>query len=96
MIVQLENSQKRDTFRAFDGKMKAYCIFFIFPGLDREEKLMKLGSRNFFLCPKTSNSDGAGASSSPSPSSSSCAKEADKANATKISLPWLKFMDFML
>ncbi|KAF3657060.1 putative histone deacetylase HDT1-like [Capsicum annuum] len=67
---------------------------FSLESLDREEKLMKLGSRNFFLCPKTSNSDGAGASSSPS--SSSCAKEADKANATKISLPWLKFMDFML
>lgn len=68
---------------------------FSLESLDREEKLMGLGSRNFFLCPKTSNSVGATTSSSSS-SSSSCAKEADKVTAIKISLPWLKFMDFML
>ncbi|TMW80709.1 hypothetical protein EJD97_016310 [Solanum chilense] len=68
---------------------------FSLESLDREEKLIGLGSRNFFLCPKTSNSAGAGAGTSSSPSSS-CAKQADKATATKISLPWLKFMDFML
>lgn len=67
---------------------------FSLESLDREEKLIGLGSRNFFLCPKTSNSAGAGAGTSSS--SSSCAKQADKATATKISLPWLKFMDFML
>ncbi|KAL3324823.1 hypothetical protein AABB24_038764 [Solanum stoloniferum] len=67
---------------------------FSLESLDREEKLIGLGSRNFFLCPKTSNSNGAGAGTSSS-SSSSCAKQADKATATKISLPWLKFMDFM-
>ncbi|KAK6776472.1 hypothetical protein RDI58_027473 [Solanum bulbocastanum] len=67
---------------------------FSLESLDREEKLIGLGSRNFFLCPKTSNSDGAGAGTSSS-SSSSCAKQADKATATKNSLPWLKFMDFM-
>ncbi|KAK4709122.1 hypothetical protein R3W88_030047 [Solanum pinnatisectum] len=67
---------------------------FSLESLDREEKLIGLGSRNFFLCPKTSNSDGAGAGTSSS-SSSNCAKQADKATATKISLPWLKFMDFM-
>ncbi|MCD7470316.1 hypothetical protein HAX54_010050 [Datura stramonium] len=67
---------------------------FSLESLDREEKLMGLGSRNFFLCPKTSNADGAATTSS---SSSSCAKQADKAaTATKFSLPWLKFMDFML
>ncbi|KAH0715431.1 hypothetical protein KY284_008336 [Solanum tuberosum] len=68
---------------------------FSLESLDREEKLIGLGSRNFFLCPKTSNSDGAGAGTSSSSSSSSCAKQADKATATKISFPWLKFMDFM-
>lgn len=69
---------------------------FSLESLNREEKLMGLGSRNFFLCPKTSNADGAIPTSS---SPSSCAKQADKAataTATKISLPWLKFMDFML
>ncbi|CAN4119460.1 unnamed protein product [Withania somnifera] len=65
---------------------------FSLESLDREEKLMGLGSRNFFLCPKTSNADGAVTMSS----SSSCAKEADKVTGTKISLPWLKFMDFKL
>ncbi|XP_059314808.1 uncharacterized protein At4g22758-like [Lycium ferocissimum] len=64
---------------------------FSLESLDREEKLMGLGSRNFFLCPKTSKANGAVTASS-----SSCAKQADKVTATKISLPWLKFMDFML
>lgn len=73
---------------------------FSLESLDREEKLIGLGSRNFFLCPKKSNSDGTstsgGAVMTSPPSSSSCAKQADKGTATKISLPWLKFMDFML
>lgn len=70
---------------------------FSLESLNREEKLMGLGSRNFFLCPKTSNADSALTTSSSSSSSSSCAKQADKAaTAPKISLPWLKFMDFML
>lgn len=58
---------------------------------------MGLGSRNFFLCPKKSNAESAGAVTTSS-SSSSCAKQADTAtaSATKISLPWLKFMDFLL
>ncbi|XP_009616748.1 uncharacterized protein LOC107789908 [Nicotiana tabacum] len=69
---------------------------FSLESLNREEKLMGLGSRNFFLCPKKSNAESAGAVTTSS-SSSSCAKQADTAtaSATKIALPWLKFMDFL-
>ncbi|XP_009803629.1 uncharacterized protein LOC107823730 [Nicotiana tabacum] len=72
---------------------------FSLESLNREEKLMGLGSRNFFLCPKKSNAESAVEGTvTTSSSSSSCAKQADTAtaSATKISLPWLKFMDFLL
>lgn len=55
-------------------------------GLDRAEKLMALGTRNFFLCPKK-----LGAETS---SSSRCKKEAQ--TEISVDLPWPKFMDFML
>lgn len=69
---------------------------FSLESLHREEKLMALGSRNFFLCPKKmcgaeSKED---TSSSSSSSTSSCSKEAGK--AVKIGIPWLKFMEFLL
>ncbi|CAK9150516.1 unnamed protein product, partial [Ilex paraguariensis] len=60
--------------------------------LDREEKLMALGSRNFFLCPKKSATETGGGGDAAMPSTS-CSKQAEK--ATKIGLPWLKFMDFL-
>ncbi|KAG8387548.1 hypothetical protein BUALT_Bualt02G0032700 [Buddleja alternifolia] len=68
---------------------------FSLESLDREEKLMSLGSRNFFLCPKavavvTAESSGGATTAS----ASTCSKEADK--GTKKGLPWLKFMDFLL
>ncbi|KAI3461329.1 hypothetical protein Pfo_017992 [Paulownia fortunei] len=69
---------------------------FSLESLDREEKLMELGSRNFFLCPKkvaaeaSAESGGAAVATS----TSNCSKEADK--ATEKGLPWLKFMDFLL
>ncbi|CAL5352661.1 unnamed protein product [Camellia sinensis] len=68
---------------------------FSLESLDRDERLMELGSRNFFLCP---TSGGGGSSRSGSSgsvecgvatSSTSCSKQAEK--ATKIGLPWLKF-----
>lgn len=74
-----------------------YSQFSLEP-LDLKEKLIGLGSRNFFLCskPAPAASDPATASSSSavSSSSSSCAKEAQK--ACKISITWLRFMDFLL
>ncbi|GKV34857.1 hypothetical protein SLEP1_g43198 [Rubroshorea leprosula] len=62
---------------------------FSLESLDREEKLISLGSRNFFLCPKRTGTatDGGG-------SSTSCSKEAEK--VSKSGIPWLKFIDFML
>ncbi|XP_060197049.1 uncharacterized protein At4g22758-like [Lycium barbarum] len=58
---------------------------FSLESLKREEKLNALGSRNFFMCPRNGG---------PTTSSSSCGKQAD--TSTKIPLPWLKFMDFLL
>lgn len=61
---------------------------FSLESLDHEEKLMALGSRNFFLCPKRSDvDDGIPAAAA------TCSKQAEK--ASKISVPWLKFMDFL-
>lgn len=68
---------------------------FSLESLNKEEKLMALGSRNFFLCPKKAveaSSDGGHVTTAPT---SSCSKEAAK--PTKINgLPWLKFMEFLL
>ncbi|KAG2681393.1 hypothetical protein I3760_11G142500 [Carya illinoinensis] len=56
---------------------------FSLESLRPEEKLMNLGSRNFFLCSKPSASAG-----------SSCSEEAKK--ATDIAFPLTKLMDFLL
>lgn len=55
--------------------------------LDPKDKLIGLGSRNFFLCPNYQYD-------SSSSSSSSCSTQANKL-ASKISIPWLRFMDFL-
>lgn len=76
-------------------------LLIFWSGLNREEKLMALGSRNFFLCSEKAEMDGASCSSSSggvgiktSPSAS-CSKEVEKEVATS-GFPWLKFMGFML
>nr|KJB35332.1 hypothetical protein B456_006G109400 [Gossypium raimondii] len=56
-------------------------------GLGREEKLIALGSRNFFLCTKTA------ASKDGQNKTASCSNEAE--SVTKSSKPWFKFMDFL-
>lgn len=68
---------------------------FSLESLDRNEKLMTLGSRNFFLCCKKSEPDvgESAAEASETTSSSTCSTEADK--VSKISVPWLKFIDFL-
>lgn len=69
---------------------------FSLESLDREEKLMALGSRNFFLCAKRPPRDGvaaAAAGGGAGASPASCGKEAEK--ASKNGFNWLKFMDFM-
>ncbi|CAB4282924.1 unnamed protein product [Prunus armeniaca] len=65
---------------------------FSLESLDREEKLMALGSRNFFLCRSANSMDAAGGSGTTS--SASCSKQAEKVSRTGFS--WLKFMDFLL
>lgn len=59
---------------------------FTLESLDRKEKLIDLGSRNFFLSPRKAS---AGAGAPPS-----CSKEVDA--VVKNDLPLLKFMNFML
>ncbi|KAL2511139.1 hypothetical protein Adt_16739 [Abeliophyllum distichum] len=67
---------------------------FSLESLDRKEKLMELGSRNFFLCPKRAEAAPESGSAAVSmAASTSCSKEADD-KAIKKWLPWLKFMDF--
>ncbi|XP_073148449.1 uncharacterized protein [Henckelia pumila] len=59
---------------------------FSLESLKVEEKLMALGSRNFFLCRTTAV---AAIGSGGAPPTSSCSRAAKKQG-----LPWLKFMDF--
>ena len=57
-------------------------------GLEREEKLIALGSRNFFLCTKKAAlKDGEN-------NTTSCSKQAEKV-PKGVMIPWLKFMDFL-
>ncbi|XVF19786.1 hypothetical protein REPUB_Repub11eG0140900 [Reevesia pubescens] len=60
---------------------------FSLESLEREEKLIALGSRNFFLCTKKA------ASRDGESKTTLCSKEAE--TVTKSAIPWLKFMDFM-
>ncbi|CAN6695517.1 unnamed protein product [Malus baccata var. baccata] len=66
---------------------------FSLESLDREKKLMELGSRNFFLCPNAIAVGGGGCGGATA-SSASCSKEAEKVSRTGFA--WLKFMDFLL
>ncbi|KAL0417633.1 UNVERIFIED_CONTAM: hypothetical protein Sradi_1176800 [Sesamum radiatum] len=66
---------------------------FSLESLDREAKLMALGSRNFFLCPKRAAEVVAESGGAAITSTSRCSREAD--NGSKKSLPWLKFMDLL-
>ncbi|XP_010473181.1 PREDICTED: uncharacterized protein At4g22758 [Camelina sativa] len=60
---------------------------FSLESIGRDEKLISLGSRNFFLCGRINNAGGGGSSSS-----ESCSKEAEK--VAKTSFHWLKFIGF--
>lgn len=66
---------------------------FSLDSLDRAEKLMALGTRNFFLCPKKLDAE-TSMCSDLTASSSRCKKQAD--TDISIDLPWPKFTDFML
>ncbi|KAL9675494.1 hypothetical protein QQ045_003696 [Rhodiola kirilowii] len=62
---------------------------FSLDSLDRAEKLINLGSRNFFLCRKMVEDE------ITSSASAACSEQAEKAAKTS-SLPLLKFIDFLL
>jgi len=78
-------------------------------GLNREEKLGKLGSRNFFLCPKNTAHAGEGISGNRNDggatttfAAASCANEVDKAReyvgcggGGGGGFGWFKLMHFM-
>ncbi|CAF2164684.1 uncharacterized protein At4g22758 [Brassica rapa] len=61
---------------------------FSLESIGREQKLISLGSRNFFLCGRKENGGLVG-----SGTSESCSKEAEKV-AAKTGFHWLKFMGF--
>ncbi|KAH6773062.1 hypothetical protein C2S52_004084 [Perilla frutescens var. hirtella] len=64
---------------------------FSLESLDREEKLVSLGSRNFFLFPKKAEAATAESGGAAATSTARCSNEADCKG-----LPWLKFMEFSL
>ncbi|XP_057805711.1 uncharacterized protein At4g22758-like [Salvia miltiorrhiza] len=64
---------------------------FSLESLDREEKLVSLGSRNFFLFPKKAAEEAATTAESGG-AMARCSNEADCNNE----LPWLRFMEFSL
>ncbi|KAF6146810.1 hypothetical protein GIB67_007524 [Kingdonia uniflora] len=65
---------------------------FSLESLDQEAKLIKLGSRNFFLCPMANV--GGVTTTNTKVSSSSCSNQAEM--ASKTSAPWLKFINLFL
>ncbi|XP_062016105.1 uncharacterized protein LOC133732545 [Rosa rugosa] len=97
-VRQYEKEGRRPIFPSVDpSRFDLHYSQFSLESLDREEKLMELGSRNFFLCPKKSAADGGSGGSSGggiTTSSGSCSKQAEKASKTGFS--WLKFMDSLL
>ncbi|XP_076957558.1 uncharacterized protein At4g22758-like [Bidens hawaiensis] len=69
---------------------------FSLESLDPDEKLIKLGSRNFFLCPKqtATDSDEVGrVGRSNSSAMTTCSEEAE--NVTKTGPGWLRFMNLL-
>lgn len=101
--IQQYKKEGRRPIIAKDSRFDLHYSQFSLESLDREEKVMALGSRNFFLCQKKSGTDGASCSSASggltTTSSASCSKELEKevAKSNGVGIhPWLKFMDFLL
>ncbi|KAI3989679.1 hypothetical protein MKX01_036288 [Papaver californicum] len=68
---------------------------FSLESLDKEEKLIQLGSRNFFLCPKIKN-DGVGFGLFLTASSSNpCSNQAERVSNKRAQPPWCRFIDFL-
>lgn len=101
--IQQYKKEGRRPIIAKDSRFDLHYSQFSLESLDREEKVMALGSRNFFLCQKKSGTDGASCSSASggltTTSSAWCSKEVEKevAKSNGVGIhPWLKFMDFLL
>ncbi|WCJ41710.1 hypothetical protein M5689_022560 [Euphorbia peplus] len=102
-IRQYTKEGRRPIISVDPARFDLHYSQFSLESLKRDEKLMTLGSRNFFLCGKrTAAEDGngmvtgissRGSSVGKSTSSSSCSNEVEK--ATRGGSPWLKFMDFL-
>ncbi|CAK8535337.1 unnamed protein product [Lathyrus sativus] len=70
---------------------------FSLESLCREEKLVKLGSRNFFMCPRNTPHAAEGISgTSGGVTPSSCSKEVDKARGGGGGFGWFKLLHFRL
>lgn len=68
---------------------------FSLQSLDPDEKLMELGSRSFFLCPKAAATAAAATATAGSPTCSSAeAGNATSARKPNTLLPWLGYMHF--
>ena len=93
-LKQYAKEGRRPVIQSDATKFDLHYSQFSLESLDRDEKLMALGSRNFFLCPQRTKPAGAESSSGGAVTTSSCSKEAEKPN--KGGFAWLKFMDFML
>lgn len=72
------------------GDFDLHYSQFSLESLDREEKLINLGSRNFFLCPRKSNTTENSGGERPA----TCSKDAEEEWTTKIA--WLRLMELLL
>lgn len=102
VVRQYAKEGRRPTLASDDAsRFDLHYSQFSLESLDKEEKLMALGSRNFFVCPRKALADGpaegnAGgvATAAAAAATSSCSREAQR--AAKTGFNWLKFMDFLL
>ncbi|KAJ6708150.1 hypothetical protein OIU85_028429 [Salix viminalis] len=102
-IQQYTKEGRRPVIPNDPSRLDLHYSQFSLESLDREEKVMALGSRNFFLCQKNPAMDGASSvrvsGGLTTTSSPSCSKEVEKEVAKSHGggiHPWLKFMDFLL
>ncbi|GAV61790.1 hypothetical protein CFOL_v3_05316 [Cephalotus follicularis] len=95
-VKQYSKEGRRPMLRSTDPSgFDLHYSQFSLESIGRGEKLMELGSRNFFLCERKAGMEGltvSGGGGLTAPSSSSCSKQAE--GVIKRGFPWLKFMGF--
>uniref|UniRef100_A0A2P2JJL1 Uncharacterized protein MANES_11G156800 n=1 Tax=Rhizophora mucronata TaxID=61149 RepID=A0A2P2JJL1_RHIMU len=92
-VQQYTKERRRPIIASDASRFDLHYSQFSLESLDRNEKLMALGSRNFFLCAKKAIVDGGNANGIKTTSSASCSKQAEE--GTKNAFPWLRFLDFL-